>query len=44
MMEEYGEEEQEDMISASEKPLKKRTGQNDSESDIEDDLDPDGKL
>ena len=44
MMEEYGEEEQEDMSSASEKPLKKRTGQNDSESDIEDDLDPDGKL
>lgn len=32
------------MSSASEKPLKKRTGQNDSESDIEDDLDPDGKL
>ena len=44
MMEEYGEEEQEDMSSASEKLLKKGTGQNDSESDIEDDLDPDGKL
>jgi hypothetical protein len=32
------------MSSASEKPLKKKTGLNDSESDIEDDLDPDGKL
>ena len=32
------------MSSASEKPLKKRTGLIDSESDIEDDLDPDGKL
>ena len=44
MMEEYGEEEQEDISGESEKPLKKRTGLNDSESDIEDDLDPDGKL
>lgn len=44
MMEEYGEEEQEEMSSTSEKPFKKRTVQNDSESDIEDDLDQDGKL
>jgi len=32
------------MSSTSEKPFKKRTVQNDSESDIEDDLDQDGKL
>ena len=32
------------MSSASEKPSKKKTGLTDSESDIEDDLDPDGKL